>query len=57
MKVTIETLRELVKKYPNNLELGDAVRKMAWSFEKDQEKPNKNQVTIFDVIREEDGKN
>jgi|SaaInl5LU_22_DNA_1037371.scaffolds.fasta_scaffold175724_3 ribosomal 50S subunit-associated protein YjgA (DUF615 family) len=57
MKVTIETLRELVKKYPNNLELGDAIRKMVWSFEKDQEKPNKNQVTIFDVIREEDGKN
>ena len=39
------------------LELGDAIRKMVWSFEKDQEKPNKNQVTIFDVIREEDGKN
>jgi len=39
------------------LELGDAIRKMVWAFEKDQEKPNKNQVTIFDVIREEDGKN
>ena len=56
MKATnfYKTINDLVKSTPNNLELGDAVRKLIWKIEdsKKQTEVDPNQVTIFDEIKE-----
>ena len=56
MKATNKTILELVKKYPNNLELGDAVRKLSWDILKEENineiYVNPNQVTLDDIINE-----
>lgn len=56
MKATnfYKTISDLVKSTPNNLELGDAVRKLIWKIEdsKKQTEVDPNQVTIFDEIKE-----
>lgn len=49
----------LVKTTPNDMELGETVRELVWKIEEHiaseyEEIPEDNQITIFDVIAEED---
>jgi len=58
--MTDKQLLELTKKYPNNLELGDAIRKIAWDIENKANEVyvNPNQITLNDMINEvENNKN
>lgn len=56
MEITIETLKELAKQYPNNQDLGGAVRKITWKAEEVKEQINSTQISIFETI-EENGNN
>lgn len=55
MKITNKTISELAKKYPNNLELGEAIRKISWDIQDENANEvyvNPNQITLDDMINE-----
>ena len=46
--MTIEQIKKLVEKFPNNMELGNAVRRAYWEAHKPEEVKNPNQLDIFE---------
>lgn len=44
----IEQIKHLVEIYPNDMELGEAVRNLYWA-ERQGQKPTENQLKLFDV--------
>lgn len=44
----IEQIKQLVEKFPNNMELGSAVRRAYWEANEPKEVKNPNQLNIFD---------
>jgi len=55
MKPTFyQIVENLVKTNPNNMDLGDKVRKIIWKIEesKNVDQADPNQITIFDEIKE-----
>lgn len=52
--MTNKQLLELVEKYPNDLDLGSAVRKLSWEVRNNANEVyvNPNQVTIDQMINE-----
>lgn len=55
MKPTFyQIVENLVKTNPNNMDLGDKVRKIIWKIEesKNVDQVDPNQITIFDEIKE-----
>lgn len=46
--MTIEQINQLVEKFPNDMQLGEAVRRAYWEAKKSKEVKNKSQLNIFD---------
>ena len=45
--MTIEQINQLVEKFPNDMQLGEAVRRAYWEVKKSKEVENPNQLDIF----------
>ncbi len=45
--MTIEQIKKLVEKFPNNMQLGEAVRRAYWEAKKVEQK-DPSQLNIFD---------
>lgn len=45
--MNIEQIKELVEKYPNNMELGNAIRKLYWKATELQDKEKENYSKIL----------
>lgn len=48
--MTIEQVKKLVEKYPNDMELGDAIRQLYWTDRQGKVLTNNpNQTKLFDI--------
>tara|TARA_Y100001958_G_C21247933_1_gene579933 strand:- start:2264 stop:2467 length:204 start_codon:yes stop_codon:yes gene_type:complete len=48
--MTIEQINLLVEKYPNDMELGEAVRQLYWTYKQGKVLTNNpNQTKLFDI--------
>lgn len=46
--MTIEQIKKLVEKYPNDMSLGSKVRELYWKDRKTSPSPDPNQMDLFE---------